>query len=55
LLDQQVKDAIGAGMAEHELRELLCSMGTSSLAAEALNKASEGITSITEAMEISVV
>jgi type II secretory ATPase GspE/PulE/Tfp pilus assembly ATPase PilB-like protein len=55
LVSDSVRDALARGVAEAELRGLLRSGGTTSLTADALGKAGEGITAVCEALEMSAV
>lgn len=55
LISDAAREAIARGVAEAELRTLIRSGGTPSLTADALAKAALGITSVSEALEMSAV
>ena len=54
-IDDAIRDAVARGSSEAELRELLRSTGMKSLLADALGKVRDGITSVNEALAMSVV
>ena len=52
-INDPLRDAVARGGTEAELRNLLRSTGTVSLLDDALGKVREGVTSVTEALEMS--
>jgi type II secretory ATPase GspE/PulE/Tfp pilus assembly ATPase PilB-like protein len=52
-ISDPLRDAVARGCTEAELRDLLRSTGTVSLLDDALDKVREGVTSVTEALEMS--
>lgn len=52
LIDEKLSNAIAGGDSENHLKDLLRSNGVTSLTADALTKAAEGITSVDEALAV---